>query len=348
VRFVAAATLVVPLVAALPVISRADTQAELQAARAKYAELNHQIEVLDEQYNAAQIQLTQVESQLADVRDQKAQADAEQATAVSRLTRRAHTAYMDSGSQLDVLLGAGDFTDFSDRLEFLNQLESQDASLALNAQNASQRAEWAAQELSKVQGQKAALVKDLAAKKAAGQQAIQQQQSLIDQLGKKLQAEQAAAAAAAKKARQEAAAAAAAGGTGGTSTGGGGGGTSNPPPVSGSGAQAAVSAAYSVIGTRYVWGGASPNGFDCSGLTMWSWAHGGVSLPHNSAAQYAATPRVDRSQLQPGDLVFFYSPISHVGLYIGGGNMIDASHPGPGGEVAVRPVGGSYAGAGRP
>jgi cell wall-associated NlpC family hydrolase len=82
---------------------------------------------------------------------------------------------------------------------------------------------------------------------------------------------------------------------------------------------------------------------------MWAWAHGGVSLPHGSAAQYAATPDVDRGSLQPGDLVFFYSPISHVGLYIGGGSMIDASHPGSSGAVAVRPVNwGSYAGAGRP
>jgi cell wall-associated NlpC family hydrolase len=82
---------------------------------------------------------------------------------------------------------------------------------------------------------------------------------------------------------------------------------------------------------------------------MWAWAHGGVSLPHGSGAQYASTPRVDRGALQPGDLVFFYSPISHVGLYIGGGSMIDASHPGSSGAVAVRPVNwGSYVGAGRP
>ena len=205
----AAAALVLPLVAALPEVSRADTQADLQSAQAKFNELNHQIEILDEQYNAAQIQLSQVESQLADVREQKSQADADQAAADARLTQRAHTAYMDSGSQLDVLLGAGDFSDFSDRLEFLNQLESQDASLALTAQNASQRAEWAAQELAKIEGQKAALVKSLAAKKAAGQHAIEQQRQLVSQLHQKLAAEQAAQAAALKKAQQQAAAAAA-------------------------------------------------------------------------------------------------------------------------------------------
>jgi cell wall-associated NlpC family hydrolase len=71
---------------------------------------------------------------------------------------------------------------------------------------------------------------------------------------------------------------------------------------------------------------------------MWAWAHGGVSLVHSSAGQYASLPHVSRTALRPGDLVFFYSPIHHVGLYIGGGRMIDAAHSGPGGEVAVRPV----------
>ncbi len=136
------------------------------------------------------------------------------------------------------------------------------------------------------------------------------------------------------------------GGNGGGGNGNGGGGSGG---TGGSGARAAISAAYSVVGTRYVWGGSTPRGFDCSGLTMWAWAHGGVSLSHSSAGQYAQLPHVPRGGLRPGDLVFFYRPISHVGLYIGGGRMIDASHPGPGGEVAIRAVNwGAYAGAARP
>ncbi len=105
----------------------------------------------------------------------------------------------------------------------------------------------------------------------------------------------------------------------------------------GSGAGAAIAAAQSVMGTPYRWAGASPStGFDCSGLTMWAWARGGRSLPHSSSAQYAATQRISLDQLQPGDLVFFNNPISHVGLYIGGGQMIHSPHTGD--VVKISPI----------
>jgi cell wall-associated NlpC family hydrolase len=82
---------------------------------------------------------------------------------------------------------------------------------------------------------------------------------------------------------------------------------------------------------------------------MWSYAHAGISLPHSSALQYAMLPHVSRDQLAPGDLLFFYSPVSHVAIYLGGNSMIDASHPGPGGEVQIRTIyWDSFTGAGRP
>ncbi len=88
-----------------------------------------------------------------------------------------------------------------------------------------------------------------------------------------------------------------------------------------------VQIAMQYLGVPYVWGGESPNGFDCSGLVMFVYAQVGVSLPHNAAAQYSYGVPVDRSDLQPGDLVFF-DGLGHVGLYIGGGQFIHAPHTG--------------------
>lgn len=115
----------------------------------------------------------------------------------------------------------------------------------------------------------------------------------------------------------------------------------------GSAAQAAVQAALGQTGTPYVWGGNTPSGFDCSGLTSWAYAQAGVSIPRTSGAQYAGLPKVSRSELQPGDLLFFNSPISHVGMYIGNGQMVEAPYTGT--NVRVRSiVRGGYVGATRP
>lgn len=86
----------------------------------------------------------------------------------------------------------------------------------------------------------------------------------------------------------------------------------------------AVAVAQSELGKPYVYGAAGPNAFDCSGLTEYAFAAAGVSLPHNAAEQYAVTDHITAAQLQPGDLVFFYPGIQHVGIYIGNGEMIDA------------------------
>jgi cell wall-associated NlpC family hydrolase len=80
---------------------------------------------------------------------------------------------------------------------------------------------------------------------------------------------------------------------------------------------------------------------------MWAWAQVGVSLPHSSALQYSTLPKVDRSDVQPGDLLFFYSPISHVSMYLGGNSMIQSPHSGS--EVQIVPVyWNNFVGATRP
>jgi cell wall-associated NlpC family hydrolase len=103
-------------------------------------------------------------------------------------------------------------------------------------------------------------------------------------------------------------------------------------PASGR-AAAAVQYAMAQVGDAYVYGAMGENAFDCSGLTMRAWAQAGVSLPHSSSAQFSSGPRIATSDLQPGDLVFYYSPISHVGMYIGNGMIVHAANPGTG--VAV-------------
>ncbi|MFJ8212739.1 NlpC/P60 family protein [Streptomyces sp. NPDC096033] len=120
-----------------------------------------------------------------------------------------------------------------------------------------------------------------------------------------------------------------------------------PAPADGSRAARAVAFAYGAIGKPYVWGATGPGSFDCSGLTQAAWRAAGVSLPRTTYTQINAGRRVSRDQLAPGDLVFYYSGITHVGLYVGGGQIIHA--PRPGSTVRLAPVDSMpWAGASRP
>jgi cell wall-associated NlpC family hydrolase len=101
-------------------------------------------------------------------------------------------------------------------------------------------------------------------------------------------------------------------------------------------AAAAVSYAYQKLGSPYVWGATGPNAFDCSGLVQAAYNSAGVSLPRTTYAQINAGQRVSRDELRPGDLVFFYSGISHVGIYVGDGQMIHA--PNPTAPVRLAPI----------
>ena len=122
--------------------------------------------------------------------------------------------------------------------------------------------------------------------------------------------------------------------------------TDLPVPSSARAAKA-VQFALAQVGDRYVWGAAGPDAWDCSGLTMGAWKAAGVSLPHSSAQQYATGRKIPRSELEPGDLVYFYSPISHVAIYIGNGQMVDA--PNPSKTVRILPLSYMpYVGATRP
>lgn len=127
---------------------------------------------------------------------------------------------------------------------------------------------------------------------------------------------------------------------------GSGGGYSAPAVSSRSGI--AVQAALAQQGVPYRYAASSPGvAFDCSGLTAYAWGQAGVGLPHQSRAQYAATPRVSKESAQPGDLLFFYSPISHVSIYLGNGMQVHA--PNTGSTVSIAAVNwGKVTGVGRP
>jgi cell wall-associated NlpC family hydrolase len=117
-------------------------------------------------------------------------------------------------------------------------------------------------------------------------------------------------------------------------------------PASSEAAQVAVDTALAQLGDPYVWAAGGPNAFDCSGLTQYAYAAAGVRLPHSSRAQSTMGTAVSRSDLQPGDLVFFRSPVSHVGMYIGGGRMVHAATFGVPVQVTSVDMSG-YAGARR-
>ena len=337
-RLVVAVMFVLPVIlSSLTVASLAAPSArEVQAAKDKLAGLQHEFETVAERYNDAKYALSLIERKLEEAKAQRESAERKAKAAESRLAKRAVQAYLGTGSQVEGLLGAESIAEFSDRLEFMGAVAEGDARIAREASNARQEADWAADRFAATMAERQRKVNAIQGQLDRLDSMIDEQASLYQELNADRQ--DYLAALAAQRAALEQARESASSNSGGSSSGG------QPtsdysgytPPVNASAAQVAVSAAMSVIGTTYVWGSANPSvGFDCSGLTSWAWAQAGVYLPHSSAAQYSALPKVSLGSVQPGDLIFYYSPISHVALYIGGGQIVHARHPGPGGEVQV-------------
>ncbi len=350
--------LVVAVLFALPVLLSvlslsslaAPSAREVEAAKQRLGGLQHDFEVLAEQYNDAKYRLSLTERKLAESRNQRESAERQARVAEERLADRAVQAYLGTGSQVDGLLGAESVGEFSDRLEFMGAVAEGDAQIARQALNARQQADWAADRFAETAAERQRQVTSIENQLDRLDSMIDEQASLYEELNQDRQEYLAfveAQRAALEQARQQASQDTPPDTTG--DTGGSYGGYT--PPVNASAAQIAVSAALSVQGTQYVWGSADPSvGFDCSGLTSWAWAQAGVSIPHSSAAQYSALPHVPLGSVQAGDLIFYYSPISHVALYIGGGQIVHARHPGPGGQVQVQSMYGydNPVGAARP
>jgi cell wall-associated NlpC family hydrolase len=312
--------------------------------------LNEHLSQLVEQYDQETILLQRLRAQLAAARQQADEAAARAAVAQAALDAKARAAYEGSGlAGLAAVLETSSMGNLNDGVQFLSTLEQQDADAATRAQVARRQALDAAAKLRTLVTKQATLLDRLSAEKTSILGAVRSQRALVSSIERRIhRAVLLAASTHPKVASPSASGGASGSGSGPASPPSPGHSPPPPPPPPGSGAAVAVQAARSVLGVPYHFGGASPKtGFDCSGLTMWSWAQAGVALPHSAAMQYAMLPHVPTSDLEPGDLVFFYQPISHVGIYIGGGQMIDAPYTGT--FVRIDPIYWSvYSGAGRP
>jgi cell wall-associated NlpC family hydrolase len=313
---------VLPQAASADAVS--DKQAQANAIAAKVEELGHTVERYAEQANAAQIELDQLTQQVADAQAKVDAAKVAQDQHRGELRSYAIDAYVHGTDDNSASLAASDdLTDLGQRQGYLSAASGNRQQLIDQLRATEEDVKIQIGQLNDAQAQAEAKKKDLSGRRSSAASAEAEQKQLLSQAQGELAT--LVAAAQAKKAADNAAAAAARAKSSSSSAGAATFGT--PPSVNG-GAGAAIAEAKRHLGKPYQWGAAGPDSFDCSGLTMVAWRAGGVSLPHYSGAQYSSTTHIAMSAIQPGDLIFYESPGSHVALYIGGGQIIHAPHPG--------------------
>lgn len=302
----------------MPTAGRADPQT-IEEVREEVERLNHDAVVAIEEYNVAADQLKAVEKELRVIQERAAAQQEELDSLQRELGIYTAMAYRNAGVDETLqLLTTDDPQQFLDQATTLDQLSAQQSDALRDLQ-------IARQELAQTEAEvaaKLAEVEHVSAELKAKKEEIQGKLQRATAYLARLTAEERA------KINEPS--------------------EDLPADVPASGrAKVVVDFAKAQLGEPYRWAAAGPGSWDCSGLTMMAWREAGVSLPHSSAMQIGYGSRVSKSQLQPGDLVFFYSPISHVGIYIGGGKMIHS--PKPGDVVKVTSI--SYmpfAGASRP
>ena len=286
---------------------------------------NRQADQLVEQYNQSRLALARIRKALKGLQQQASGAEADLRKLQVALGARASAAYVQgAGSAVAAVLGSDDPAAAIDRVQVLDLLAAHDGDLMDRLGVAGQALDARKRDLAAAEKAQAAEVDRLGAKKAEVERAADRTRALLRRM------EAASRPSAPSRPSNPPA---------------------SPPPSGGGGggsgsAAAAVSYARAQVGDPYCYGGAGPGCFDCSGLTMMAWQQAGVSLPHSSAAQYNVGRRISASELQPGDLIFYYSPISHVSIYIGGGQRISATHTGD--YVRVQSLGTSIVGYTRP
>ena len=273
-----------------------------EQAIALVTEADHELEVVTEQLNEAKVVLERQQAAAADAEQAAAQAQARLDALDGQIRQLARTAYTgDSLSELDVLLTSGSAEEFVHQLGTLDAIAGHTNDLVTEI---------------------GVVSRDALAAKAAADEATAEAQAAVDSITEqqadlqaKIEAYQAQYAALTAPQQEEVSRAHA--------------GEAVPAPsgviAPSQAAQVAVDTALAQVGDPYVWGAGGPDAFDCSGLTQYAYSAAGVSLPHSSRSQAGMGQAVSRDQLQPGDLLFYYSPTSHVAMYIGNGQMVHAS-----------------------
>jgi cell wall-associated NlpC family hydrolase len=294
---------------------RAQADAVLGQIAAVDAELGHAIEA----YNAAEIRLSGIkaEQKVNARRLEIARANFKRAQAT--LERRLVALYTaDQESALTVLLGASSIEELINRVDAINRVSEQDARIIREVKMFRDEVRTREAQLKRAAAEQEQVVAELATRKASIESRLAERRQLLSSIKDEIASIQAA------EARQQDRLQAQAEQRIASSSGGSSGGGGNPPPGQYGGV---VGIAMQYLGVPYVWGGASPSGFDCSGFIMYVYSKVGVSLPHNAAMQYGYGSPVSRSNLQAGDLVFF-NGLGHAGIYIGGNQFIHAPHTG--------------------
>jgi len=326
--------------------SVASKQAQAQHVLGQIDQIDRSLGAAVEQYNLANVRLHKIEGDMRENKKQLTLARANMKISQKSLAKRLVSAYTstEDNSTLSLLLGSTSFEDLLNRVETINSTSTQDANIVRQVRTSKVAIQHhqvelhnAHQEQQRIVAQKSAQRQHIEAQLATRRQLLSSIRGEIQRL-KTAEAAQQRRLAAAAQVRVA--------------------GQADPPPVTGVGVGAStpegstvappnvhggvVGVAMHYLGVPYVWGGASPRGFDCSGLVMYVYSQIGVSLPHSSYAQAAMGTPVSMSQLEPGDLVFF-TGASHVGIYIGGGQFIHAPHTGD--VVKISSLSGYYSSA---
>jgi len=323
----------------------ASKRAEAQSVLGQIQQLDSSLERAIEAYNLANVELTRIKHDLSSNTDALVVAKKSLKRAQRQLSSRLVDLYVSEGqdSGLAVLLGSSSLDDMLSRMDAVDRVSQQDSLVLRQVAHFRREVQQRQRRLQHAHSEQVQVVSERDAARSSIQSQLGQRQALLGSIRgeiEHLQAQERARQAelkrqlAAQLSAQQAAAGQSALSQTVTATPSP---TIAPPPARYGGV---VGIAMRYLGTPYVWGGASPGGFDCSGFVMYVFAQVGVSLPHNAAAQYGVGTPVSQGQLQPGDVVFF-DGLGHDGIYIGGGSFIHSPHTGD--VVKISSLSGWYA-----